>query len=870
MLRLSCCCILFLILCSASVAAHTISGLVVDESDEALPGVIVTANGSDGEQIDYAITNEKGAFSISLQDNIKSVSVEAGMLGYKTETRTVTLPSDKKLTFKLQPEAIKLKEVNVSVKPIRDQGDTLIYDVAAFKSAADRSIEDVIKRLPGVRVSDNGQIRYQGEPINKFYIEGLDMLQGNYTLATRNISANDIATVNVYENHQPTRVLEGVEHSDKAALDLKLKKKSMLRPVGNVRAGGGYGSGSQYDWIGETNMLLVSPKVQSFIVAKGNNAGTSYAEENVDFNDRVIDMPPIASLIFDENMFSKPRLARRRYDYNRSALASANVLTKFSSDRTFSLNVTYNHDRSDVYGENTAYYLSGRTDPITVETRSGSLSRSNKLRARATYQDNSKSAFVLDQLSFTGSFTDNDYAVHGTNNVNQSLDLENFALSNVLQLIFKRGNRVWQIGSSLHMANTPWGGIEALSPDSEEPYLHQSTHGRVFYNREHTSMEWLVGSHVSLGAILDFKIKYDSFASVLAEDQSTGRNDVSGYKATTEFTPFFVWQNYELKWRTEVPIRLFDLAYDDRVADSRYTRHRPYPGISSTLSYSFPFHMKFTAGASYRQDIGDISNFITVPVYRSYRDISAQGSGLLGETSTASINSALSYRNSLHDVFGSVSFTHNWRTSNSTAVSDVSPEQTATSFADSKSRSRNMILTVSTSKRIRPINTTVTLNTSWNTSHNTFIRGDRLIGSGLSYLSVDGSVRGTLFSDRLALGFVGSFTHTTQKIDIGEAPPAIDDMSARIEISVFPIKQIEIFSHVTYNRTQLTEDKYLNPVFVDGGARYRSGRWEVELRLNNLTDRRTYSYQIFYNLDRIAYTYRLRPAEAIATIRMTF
>ena len=92
--------------------------------------------------------------------------------------------------------------------------------------------------MPGITVRGNGSIEYMGKPINEFYIEGLNMLQGRYTLATRNISADDIATVDVYENHQPVRVLENVVYSDKAALNLTLKKKSLMRPIGRVAAGG--------------------------------------------------------------------------------------------------------------------------------------------------------------------------------------------------------------------------------------------------------------------------------------------------------------------------------------------------------------------------------------------------------------------------------------------------------------------------------------------------------------------------------------------------------------------------------------------------------------------------------------------------------
>lgn len=61
-----------------------------------------------------------------------------------------------------------------------------------------------------MEVDASGKISYQGKAISKFYIEGLDMLGGQYGLATKNIKADDVASVQVYENHQPIRVLQGI------------------------------------------------------------------------------------------------------------------------------------------------------------------------------------------------------------------------------------------------------------------------------------------------------------------------------------------------------------------------------------------------------------------------------------------------------------------------------------------------------------------------------------------------------------------------------------------------------------------------------------------------------------------------------------
>ena len=69
-------------------------------------------------------------------------------------------------------QATKLKDVVVKAPSIRQRGDTISYNVASFADANDKSLADVLKKMPGIEVSDKGEIKYNGKAINKFYIEG--------------------------------------------------------------------------------------------------------------------------------------------------------------------------------------------------------------------------------------------------------------------------------------------------------------------------------------------------------------------------------------------------------------------------------------------------------------------------------------------------------------------------------------------------------------------------------------------------------------------------------------------------------------------------------------------------------------------------
>lgn len=108
-----------------------------------------------------------------------------------------------------------IKEIIVKAPKVRVQGDTITYDVRLFSKEGDRSIGDVLRRMPGIKTNENGQVSYNGTPINRFYIENSDMLEGQYGLATNNISNKEVGSVEILQNHQPVKALEGIAFQNK-------------------------------------------------------------------------------------------------------------------------------------------------------------------------------------------------------------------------------------------------------------------------------------------------------------------------------------------------------------------------------------------------------------------------------------------------------------------------------------------------------------------------------------------------------------------------------------------------------------------------------------------------------------------------------
>ena len=191
--------LIMMILCQLAAMAETvIDGNVVEAiSGKPVAAANVMVKNGFGRLLGFASSDENGSFSIKLKDgSTENLTISASMLGYRNYSAPLVCDG-KRVTISMEDGAIELKEVVVKADQIRENGDTITYNVGSFAQKQDRTIGDVLKRMPGIDVANNGKIQYQGTDINKFYIEGNDLLGGKYGIATNGISHEDIGAVEV-------------------------------------------------------------------------------------------------------------------------------------------------------------------------------------------------------------------------------------------------------------------------------------------------------------------------------------------------------------------------------------------------------------------------------------------------------------------------------------------------------------------------------------------------------------------------------------------------------------------------------------------------------------------------------------------------
>src|SRR5690606_29244769 len=146
-----------------------LTGTVKDNSGNPIVSATVTIKKATTQVIlNYAVTDELGGFSIQMDTEEEALEIEVLSLGFKAWKKTLS-GEELHLDIVLQESVEELKEVILKADPIRQKGDTIAYSVSAFKNQSDRTIADVIEKMPGLNILPSGQITYLGEPIEKYY-----------------------------------------------------------------------------------------------------------------------------------------------------------------------------------------------------------------------------------------------------------------------------------------------------------------------------------------------------------------------------------------------------------------------------------------------------------------------------------------------------------------------------------------------------------------------------------------------------------------------------------------------------------------------------------------------------------------------------
>lgn len=859
-------------------AQITITGKVTAAGEsKGLPAVSVTVKEKSASgMLAFALTDEKGSYHLSFKSTADSVVLTVSGLNFKKQTVTAVNKSQN-LNFEVTTAAIKLKEIKVTPPKIRKLNDTLDYLVEGFTDKNDRTIGDVLKKMPGITVKDDGGILYNNKPINKFYIEGKDLLQGRYGIATNNIAAKDVATVQVMENHQPIKALKDWEFTDEGALNLKLKDSAKGVLVANGQVGAG---ASPFLWNNELFSMFFKKGRQNMNTYKGNNTGDDAAAEmNAFYGGGPAEKS--ASSLYVQSPAS-PGISRKRYLFNRANAVSVNNLWAYGKDYQLNANVSYLNDRQQKDSYSRSVYYLPSDSVINIEEQLAATEHINALDGTVDLNANNDKYYLNNSFKFTGKWNNEVGNVLNTENTLQRLNKPFFKGQNTFDMVKKYARSMFKLYSYNAYSSTPqtldvspMRYPELFEPDTYD-MLRQSLKLNQFNSmnsltyglgKDNFKQSYVLGFDASLQ---QFETNLNALSALNASPVTTDSlsNDLQWNRYEVYVRPDYTYTDQGLRMVLSLPLNYNNLYSADRITAESKSRNKVFFNPSFTLRYELNLFWNVSAGARYNNTLGGLENTFTGYIMQSYRSL-IRNEGELPEQKSQAYNVDFSYRHPIHAVFLNfgAKYTHNAMNLlygyDYQGILNIKNTYQIPNKSDSYSFSGGI------NKGVDAIGGKVTLNVSYNSSTASQISQGQVVQFTSERYEIEPGFT-TKINKWASASYTFQYAASKNKVANAESNfKTIVLRTQRAQVNLFPVSGVTINMALEnfYNNVIVSGSR--SQTFADIGAKYKLKKLEFNLAYNNIFDIRQYVAASYNEISTFYSTYNLRPAQVLLKVRFS-
>lgn len=651
-----------------------VSGKITDSDGQPVPSASVTveAPGSDAI-LAYGISNSKGEYKVTFTTNTDNVDIKVKAFNQKSILKTIKSESQN-LNFKMESEATEIKEVKIKTKLVTKRGDTISYDLKSFESKADRTLADVLKKIPGLEVQSDGTILYQGEAINKFYVNGKDLMEGGYAQISNALPKDAVSKVEVMENHQPVKILQDKVPSENAAINIKLKNKVTMTGRGEVGVGA-----DPLLWNVKLTPMFFGQKNQWVVNYKSNNNGESVENEGnmLAFGNRWEGARSQASprnwLSVDQA--STPSLPEKRYLMNSVHFLSANLLTNPFKNKEWELKLNANYANNavdrDSYRE-TVYDPSDLfPDGATNSTSASNKFYTNSAKGQMIFQKNAKKGFFKNTTTWSGFWNEDRSTLNIDDEIklNESMSSPTGVISNSLSTIIpwkeklvnfmsylsyqKDRQRMTSLYSNFNDFNTILNTDQLSRLDQRLALTtitanHSASVGFSY-------KKWTITPEAGLN------LSYNSMDSQMYNNQvllgNSFQNDMKWNEVNPYVSTSLNYKGQALNLNIGLPVNFYDITYKDQIRDSSKKINKTVFTPSLWASYDFASFFKLWGFASMNYNFGDFGDLYEGNLLLNPRSISNNES-ILPDNRSTNASTRLEYRNPLNNLFFNIRYSY--------------------------------------------------------------------------------------------------------------------------------------------------------------------------------------------------------------------
>ena len=840
---------------------------------EKVVGALVTMlQPADSSIVAYTTTDKQGFYNLKATTQLSEVLLSISGFNIKRKTTRIKAHSQT-FDFHVEEENRILREVVVKSQKLWGNRDTLNYLVSAYTRGKDRSIGDVLKKLPGITIEDNGVIKYQGNPINHFYIENLDMLQGRYNLATQGIKAEDVAIVQVLENHEHIRSRQDQTPSEHAAINLKIKDKAK----GIWSKSADLGTGHNHDetlWEAMLQTMYFGKGKQHMLRYSGDNLGRSLEMGTDHYGFSSEGNSRMVSLV----EHSSPPIGNSLFGYRHSI--NLNNLAKLSDSITINYNLNYSHNFASGHSFSQATYFLPNGEKQLLMEDIADRTHTHSANIQLIYEMNRQRRYLKNAFSLWGRWNEGRGEIlsghqfqppipngtSGDTSISQALHYRSLGVTNRTHWVYrtaKGGGFEWT--STNRVSKTP----QTLIITGERP-AHQdieitaiSTSNSFRLLRDLRSYKWTLSSSGNLNS------NYTILTSALTHPNMpvAPHGDMNHLHTSVDLGPVAQYTSGNFQSKLSVPVALTYTALHNAAVKGEETdahRLRLYLQPSFSLHWKASDYFTLNANAHYSVSETPWRKLLTANVMQNYRSLSRYRATL-----DNSYNAGAHFKVAFKDIFSSV-FAHlegNWQRSWSDIAYGTTLDEQAHTIVEAAympNHSNHYMLTAYGRKDIdwHTLQIELSATRSWGESE--MLRQSVLT----TYRTTGYALQGTLAFD-IASGYRLDYRATWQR-QRSTAPQqtfTFDELSQRAELSLRLLPSrlfLNLHANHTHNSSLASERK--DYLFIGSSLQFKFSK-KVEFNLNgdNLTNIRSYSSRSIGDMENYYSEYYLRPLSITLT-----
>ena len=846
--------VLYIALAIHASAQVRVTGRVIDLQNKPVSDVIVKVV-SGTKTLAFTSTNAKGEYAIALKSAPTGlVALQFNHISYEKESERVTLRERvTKLDMVLTPKAVSLKEVTVKPDLLRQKGDTLVHNLASFLGKGDVTLEDGLKRLPGVDVAKSGAISYMGKPISQFNIEGLDLLGGRYNLATRNLPADYVTQVEIVRNHHG-RKMDKDKPSDEVSMNIKLNKKAKFKPFGQEETGAGYmqdGDDRLQALLGVTGMMFTD-NFQTICSAKAGNY-KSFAKADLYDHYGSSEVSTRATGLFGG--FDGGRPPQGQYLYQRNAMGTINTINKLDSVTTFKVNADYSYQRATHDISQSSTYLTGDGSYVTVTEQTSPLTKIHLPRVSMNYRKNADRSYLDETFVVKGKFEQNEGDVLANQQqIEQRRKASSFeVVDNVYWSSRSLKGAYRYLNGGISFKRTPM--LRLSFYDNGKAYGQTAQSSTLSMNLG-SSFDIPIGKTFRINLPVSINAAYDDLETVYSPPSQGGVgggsgsiNDIRGWSVNPSLNPGFEIhsRNRRFYLSTGLGASLKGLYYNKL----HYTKPVINPSLS--MSYTFSANSKLSFSSNYSTSIGDMMTLLTNPMQVGYRT-ERTSSGIIGESNSWNTSGSWKWQLPMQYFTLSLGAGHSETKHNTLYSQSVSGIDISSSALQRDTRSRSTSFNFATTKNIPTLFAKFGLDGSYGFGSGEQAVNGEVFKTKSSNYSIHSNVALTPLS-WLELKY--DISYSWSQSCYAENKNDVTSLTHSGAIHVFPIAVLDISVDYDHVRRQITTNQYKNMSLFNASAQYKLKKAVLRLELTNLLNQRHYAYTIFNGINTYTYDYTL-------------